>query len=428
MPNRRPRRKELLQNPMPETLVAVDIGSSSLKAAAIARTGEVLARSRQPLLLRASDKAAGEWKSSLRKALEDLASQQDDLSLCALCISGNGPTLVGGEGETLLWNAPVSAVPTGGLSQAEKDSLFISRIREFKHRYPESWSKGPFIYSGPEYLIHQLTGADLTILPEERYEKAYWSKAALLDSGFTELEANKLPPFVVPGTKAGILQEDISPLAKKGLPVYCGAPDFVSALVGTDCLSPGLLCDRAGSSEGINFCSDVPLQGDGIRTLPSVIPGLWNASFLLPESGSRFSEFKSRVEQEYAAPIDFNQLVFFCINNPARDPLFDQGKYLMLQTAMQVRDSLKILLAQAAEQGQKIPSRMTVTGGQAANDEWNQMKANVTGLTILVPECSDAELLGDAVFAFTGMGLFSSIQEASHCLHSIAKSFEPEDF
>ena len=108
--------------------------------------------------------------------------------------------------------------------------------------------------------------------------------------------------------------------------------------------------------------------------------------------------------------------------------MFDQGKYLMLQTAMQVRDSLKVLLACAADKAQRIPDRMTVTGGQASNDEWNQMKANVTGLTVLVPACSDAELLGDAVFAFTGMGLFPSVAEGASALCSNVKCFEPEAF
>lgn len=416
---------------MPEIVVAVDIGSSSLKAAAIAVTGQVLARSRQPFLLRSDGRAAGEWKDCLRKAMADLAARQPDVTLRALCISGNGPTLVGEGGETLLWNAPAAvpaASPLQAPSQAEKESLFIPRIREFRNRYPDAWNRSRFVYSGPEYLIWQLTGESLTILPEERYVRAYWSGEALQAAGFTDAEAGKLPPFAAPGTQAGCLSEDLSPLARKGLPVYCGAPDFISALVGTNSLTPGSLCDRAGSSEGLNFCSDTPLVGEGIRTLPSVMPGLWNAGVLLPESGSRFSAFRDRVKAERGESLSFEELVHLCLYNPGQEALFDQGKYLMLQTAMQVRDSLKLLLACAADGNQRIPDRMTVTGGQASNDEWNQMKANVTGLTVFVPACSDAELLGDAVFAFTGMGLFPSVAEGAAALCSPAKCFEPEAF
>ncbi|MCR5622213.1 MAG: hypothetical protein K6G18_10200 [Treponema sp.] len=407
---------------MPETVVSIDIGSSSMKAAAIGLSGQLLARARRRLPTGDASRAAADWPGCLKALLQDLSDQDGTLDVAALCISGNGPTLVGGDdAATLLWNAPVAG-------DGNSASLFIPRIVEFKRRHPDSWQKSRSIYSGPEYLIHELTGADLTILPEERYATAYWTAEALLDAGFTEEEARKLPPFAKPGSKAGCTKDRIAPIVGSGVPVYCGAPDFISALVGTNCLEPGQLCDRAGSSEGINFCSDVPLEGTGIRTLPSVVPGLWNASVLLPESGSRFSRFKEQVEQDFGSTLTYEELVFMCIHNPSQEAIIDQGKYLMLQTAMQVRDSLKVLLSLAAEKNQMIPDRMTVTGGQAANDEWNQMKSNVTGMAILVPECSDAELLGDAVFAFTGMGLFPTVQEGAKALHSIAKCFEPEAF
>ena len=420
-----------------------------MKAAAISSGGEVLARSRQKLLMRGSRWVAGDWSVTLEKLLLDLCDQLDSRPVDALCLSGNGPTLVGGDGcgDTLAWDDEAGSDDGGKLSGKAGDpgngmaasvpaaesgtacaSLFIPRLRLFKERYPEAWKNSPSIYSGPEYLIHQLTGAKLTILPEERYRTAYWTDDALREAGFTEKDAAKLPPFVKPGTTAGTLKNYIAPNVQSGLPVYCGAPDFISALVGTNSLTPGSLCDRAGSSEGLNFCSDTPLAGDGIRTLPSVVPGLWNASVLLPESGSRFSAFKDRVEQERCESISFEELVHRCLYNPGQEAIFDQGKYLMLQTAMQVRDSLKVLLACAADKAQRVPDRMTVTGGQASNDEWNQMKANVTGLTVLVPACSDAELLGDAVFAFTGMGLFPSVAEGAAALCSNAKCFEPEAF
>ncbi|MBQ7167263.1 MAG: hypothetical protein IJR93_10000 [Treponema sp.] len=410
---------------MSELIVSIDIGTSSMKAAAISSGGEVLARTRKKLIMRGSQWVAGDWTYMLDKLFFDICDQVEDRPVDAICISGNGPTLVGGDGcgDTLTWDDELEDEDAD-----DSGSLLIPRLKEFKRRYPEAWRDSRYIYSCPEYVINKLTGANLTILPEERYSKAYWTTESLLKAGFTEKEAEKLPPFVKPGTYAGKTKDYIAPNAKAGIPVYCGAPDFISALVGTNCLEPGLLCDRAGSSEGINFCSDTPLEGEDVRILPSVVPGLWNASVLLPESGTRFSQFKAQLEQKLFDDISYEELVHACLYNPSQEAVYDQGKYLMLQTAMQVRDSLKILLASAAEKNQKIPDRMTVTGGQAANDEWNQMKANVTGMTILVPGCSDAELVGDAVFACMGMGLFSSVQEGARAFHSVAKCFEPESF
>ncbi len=44
-----------------------------------------------------------------------------------------------------------------------------------------------------------------------------------------------------------------------------------------------------------------------------------------------------------------------------------------------------------------------VSGGQARNPLWNQMKSDMTGKTILVPEIFDGELLGCACSALTGL-------------------------
>jgi xylulokinase len=68
---------------------------------------------------------------------------------------------------------------------------------------------------------------------------------------------------------------------------------------------------------------------------------------------------------------------------------------------------------------------MRVTGGQAKNVIWNQMKADMTGRRILVPEIEDAELLGGAVCAWTALGEFSSLQDASRALVRIRAVYNP---
>ena len=97
----------------------------------------------------------------------------------------------------------------------------------------------------------------------------------------------------------------------------------------------------------------------------------------------------------------------------------------MSKTALDVKSALGILRKAAFEKGLPFPDRMTITGGQASNDRRNQMKADITGIKISVPECPDSELLGDAAMAFAGMGIFSSIQEASKKLFATGKLFIP---
>ena len=411
---------------MPQTVLCADIGTTSLKAALITSDGTTVATARRQFFLCYTDHAAKEWLPALKEAAEQIHSQPGVPEPDAVCISGNGPTLVSFSGETLLWNENAPAVNTA--------SLFIPRILAFKNKYPQVWNKTPFLLSGPEFLIWQLTDRTCTILPEKRFAQAYWNNQELAKAGLNKTEAAKLPDFLYPGQCVGTITRTSAALIctgttgiKEGTPVYCGAPDFVSALVGTATLRPGAICDRAGSSEGINMCTDVPLKDSGIRTLPSVTGGLWNSSVLIPESGSRFEAFRQKIERETGHPVKLSELTQMLINEDGTKPSLEQGKYLLIQTALQAKDALEKLRT-AAKGTLTVPANeMTVTGGQAKNAAWLQMKADITGMKINVPECADAELTGDAVFAFTGMNLFVSIEEAVAALCRIRKTYTPSE-
>ena len=412
---------------MEQTVLAVDIGTSSLKAAFVSEKGKISAFSRRPFFLCNTEHASKEWLPAFQNALQDLVSQSPEIRPSGICVSGNGPTLVAQSGETLLWNEKVV--------QLKSSSLFIPRLLAFKDKFSDVWKKSGLVYSGPEYFLWLLTGESCTILPEKRFESAYWNKQLLLESGFSNDEINKLPSFTEPSHKvAGLSRKASSFLGveefgiKEGLPVFCGSPDFISALIGTATVNPGILCDRAGSSEGINFCTAVPLEGEKIRTLPSVVPELWNASVLLPDSGSKFDSFKLKIERELGKQIEYSVLVQEIIESDGTNASLDQGKYLMIQTALNLKDAIEILKDAAAKKRVPFPDEMRVAGGQAKSALWNQMKADITGMKISVPSCPDAELLGDAAFAFTALKVFSSLTCASESLFSKAETFYPQNY
>lgn len=412
---------------MEQTVLAVDIGTSSLKAAFVSEKGKVCAFSRRPFLLCNTEHSSKEWLPAFQNALQDLVCQSPEIRPSGICVSGNGPTLVASSGETLLWSEKVV--------QLKSSSLFIPRLLAFKDKFPDVWKNSGRIYSGPEYFLWLLTGESCTILPEKRFEPAYWNRQLLLDSGFSDDEISKLPSFLEPSCRlAGLSSRAASFLGaeesgiKEGLPVFCGAPDFICALAGTATLKAGVLCDRAGSSEGLNFCTNVPLEGEKIRTLPSIMPELWNASVLIPDSGSKFDSFKLKIERELGRQIEYSALVQKIIESDGTNASLDQGKYLMIQTALNLKDAVEVLKEAAAEKGIPFPDEMRVAGGQAKSALWNQMKADITGMKVAVPSCPDAELVGDAVFAFTALKIFPGFAAASEALFSKAEIFYPQNY
>ena len=71
-------------------------------------------------------------------------------------------------------------------------------------------------------------------------------------------------------------------------------------------------------------------------------------------------------------------------------------------------------------------SRLTFTlsGGQANNQRWNQLKAERTQRSFLLPQTVNGELLGDAAFGFTALHYFSDITSASENLVTIAQVYQ----
>ena len=429
-------------------ILCADIGTSSLKTALVDLQGRVLSQYRHsfPKATCSHEEPCspdfgetpcctqklfdGEhWLQALVEASINLRKQSPDAVVEGICISGNGPTLATEQGEIFLWNHPVPAALADEvqhrLVQHKLFSIFLPRLLLFQRLFPQQWAEATTIFSGPEYLIWRLTGSRLTILPEKRFQAAYWSEESL---GALKIEGEKLPGFVELGTTAGPLLPAMA--EKLGLPeetpVFCGGPDFTVALIGTNTLEPGKLCDRAGSSEGINLClAENPAQAlreagiEGIRVLPSVIPSLFNASVLIPDSGTRFSTLK----KEVAPRMSYQEFVAALLQEP---PLSQAGLQLMEELAVEVREAYQKLSAVARLTGTRLPPYISTTGGQAKNPQWLQFKSRLVGAAFSITACADAELVGDAVLAYLGLGRFNSIQEGAERLVRIHQTFSPD--
>jgi ribulose kinase len=70
-------------------------------------------------------------------------------------------------------------------------------------------------------------------------------------------------------------------------------------------------------------------------------------------------------------------------------------------------------------------TEITVGGGATASDLWLQIHADTSGLPVSVPESAEAPLLGCAVLAGVGAGLFSSIDEGIAAMVRRGRTIEP---
>ncbi|MBN1615752.1 MAG: hypothetical protein JW875_00455 [Spirochaetales bacterium] len=403
---------------MRANVLSVDIGTSSLKAAIITVDGydEGIVRVRFP---RSGARTTKDWIQAFTEALELLKiGRQDVEELRAIVVSGNGPTLVGindkGEaGPVLMWNDPLD-FEAAHKARETGPSLFIPRIIEYRGRYPEFASEGCRILSAPEFLLWKLTGNPVTILPTPRYESTYWTAASLSEAN---IDCGLLPSFVHSGQKVGQWKP---PHYAHPITAIAGGPDFFVALAGTGAILPGLACDRAGSSEGLNICLANRVSHPDIRVLPSVQEPYWNASYLLPETGFLFNTWRllsGQSDQSYP------QLLQEIVHSPIIPPEGEaphQGRQLVEGIAFSVRTAALTLKEATGFKGE-----WRLSGGQAKNAIWNQLKADITGETFVLTEMTDGELMGNAVIAFHSMGRYKTLALAAKKMIRVVNRYTP---
>lgn len=451
-------------------ILAVDLGTSSAKAALFDYKGRLLALDTAPIAsLPSSDPVVQElraesWTSAfaflsaslLAKARED----KIDTAPSCVVVSGNGPSLVPVDAAGRPLAAAITWMDRRAVEEAAIASAAAGRFLDptynlpkalwFKRHRPEIYEKTKRFSSCPEYLCGRLTDRWVSFLPAEGFQSIIWDSASLKALG---LDEEKFPPFLRLGKVVGELSRAASREfgLPSGIPVVSGGPDFVVSLIGTATTRPGRACDRAGTSEGINLCHEGSFPDDArLLVMPHVIEPHVNVSGVISTSGKAVSWFRQAFAEENGdyegffekicqAEAGADRLLFLPYLAGERAPLWDpeaRGAFIGLtlnhreaQMARAVVESTGFAMRDVILTMESLGGRVTelrVTGSPARNPVWNQIKADITGLPLAVPLFPYAELLGDLCLALSALGRYSGPAEAAEELVSIKKVHEPD--
>ncbi len=276
-------------------------------------------------------------------------------------------------------------------------------------------------------------------------KKRKWSEKML---GIVGMDTSFFPRWVEPGETIGTITAEAR--EETGLPVkipvIATGHDTQFALIGSGAgedeavLSSGtweIILVRTKSFEP----NDTGYENGLIFECDS-IPGMWNPQLLMMGSGvlewvrkQFFAQYNSNKdiynimisEAEIIQPAS-NKL-FFSPNFVARTgPL---KKYntpggingLTITTtrgevyraaleglSFQLRSALEVVKSSTRFD----PKGIRVVGGGAKNSLWNEIRADVTALPVTITSQKEVTALGAALFAFKGVGLYNSIEEAKN--------------
>jgi len=443
-------------------ILVFDIGTTFVKGGIVDPDGKVLAKARAPI--RSAESADGEghesdpasWLSAIGMVTA-LLGLRDRAGISCVVVSSNGPTLlpVGPDGEPLdlamTWMdrrpAEEARVITEVSGSPADASFFLPKALWMARHKAEIYERARWLLPCAEYVTFRLTGEAYRVAANRPFREIFWNEGATEKAG---VDPDKLPPFVETGDPVGIVCAAASETTgiPSGLPVYAAGADFLMAIIGTAATTVGRACDRAGTSEGINLCWGMPAGDRRLQSAPHIVPGRFNVVGTFSTSGLGLDwlasltgnpgNYEALFSSMDGIPAGSRGLLFLPFLRPERFPLWDpdaKGAFLGLSTRHGRAEMARAIVESGGFAARRIlelmeeagctAGELRVTGGLARHPAWCQIRADITGKRILLPEEEEAELVGDACVGLTSQGRFQSLAEAAECCVRIRRHFHP---
>ena len=373
-------------------------------------------------------------------------------------VSANGPTLVAVDAAGEPLDLAMSWMDRRAQDEAEviaeftdtplDASFYLPKALWIMRHKPEIYERTRHFLPCAEYICFFLCGNAFRIIPTPLFKEFFWNEEAI---PHVKMDQDKFPPFVEPGELMGTvsLRAEETLGIPAGIPVIAGGPDYFMSILGTSTIVPGRTCDRAGTSEGVNLCWSSPVRDSRLLCFPHITHGAYNVSAMLSSSGSAFewaaktfvhhkTDVDSLFKEAQGVPAGARRLLFLPFLVPERFPIWHpnlRGAFLGLtlehgrremtravveSTAFAVRSVLSAMEANGCE-----VADLRVSGGLVRQHLWSQIRADITGKKVLLPEQEDSDLIGNACVGFYGVEVYDSLPAACENMVRFQKTFFP---
>ena len=326
--------------------------------------------------------------------------------------------------------------------------FFLPKALDIKINEPGLYEKTVFFLGCPEFLSYALTGEARTVFPSDGFERWYWNDGILEKLG---LDKEKFPPFIRPGETYGGLAPQVAARFnfKRDIPVISGGPDFFAAILGSGTIRPGQACDRAGTSEGINACTENRIIDKRLMSYGHPVKPFWNLSGIISTTGKAMEWARDFLGlKTYGEFFDLAQtaqagaggLVFLPYLAGERAPVWNpeargvlrglglsSGRPEFARSVMEgvcfaIRDVISVMEETGAAIGE-----LRVAGASSGNAFLNRLKADITKKKTLSLMHKEAELLGLAIIGSCALGRYASFSEAAGALVSVEETVYPDE-
>lgn len=325
----------------------------------------------------------------------------------------------------------------------------LYKLRWLKEHEPavyQEMDKFVFISS---MVNHKLTGkltTDRTMAGTSmmtNLQTGEWQKDAL---DYLDLTEDHFPPMVDAGEVIGVISQEMAALfnVSASTPVISAGHDTQFALFGSGVeenqpfLSSGtweILMARANNmtlnprylSDGLTTELDAKrgLYNPAVQWLSSAVME-WVSNTYFPDLQQQPNKYSQMIEEGSSVPVGCNGVTFIPSFQPNKDDV-SGGKLSGLsinttrgeiyRSALEgLAHKLKESLVTLSEVGDFQVDSLVVVGGGSRNSLWNQIRADVLEVPILVVDEPECTVMGAAMYAFAGAGVYKSADEAQQAM------------
>lgn len=445
---------------MSGTLLGIDLGTLSAKVGLFAGDGRLLRLARHGYPIERSpqtgraEQEPEQWWRAVRDGIRAVLQGHAACDLEAICVGGNGPTLVlvdeGGRPTRRAVSWLDSRAEDQSARLAERAGTnrisysLVPRLLWVVEHEPDTLAATRWALQSWDFVGFRLSGRAVA---STFAGDAVWPRAWLEAAGLAACDL--LPPPVEAGTPyaltGGAWAEEAGLPA--GIPVVGGVNDGVGSLVGAAGNVVGRATDPGGAAGGLALCWDRLLVGPGVDCWPGVVPGTFIAGGAFAAGGRAAdwwaavvgSDVPRLLAEAEQAPPGSGRLLFLPFLAGERAPIWDpqaRGAFLGLtfdhdraHLARAVVESsgfsLRLLAEAVVAAGGRI-DELRVCGRQAQSRFWNQVKVDITGYPAAVPRLTEVALMGDAIYAAIGARLYPDVASAAETMVQVVETLQPD--
>lgn len=472
-----------------QTLMGIDLGTSACKAALFSADGRVLAAAsaEYPVYYPQegwAEQNPNDWWAGVCRAIHTLLAAEgvnpqeivgigiDGQSWSAVAVDEAGKVLC----NTPIWmdtraqeicdrlNRTIGADRIFAVAgNSLQPSYTTAKILWYKEHLPEVYEHTAAILQSNSFIAYRLTGVLSQDMSQGYGLHCFDMQKRCWDEGLCEqlgIERRLLPPLVACDEVIGTVTPQAAAQSglPVGIPVVAGGLDAACGTLGAGVIHPGETQEQGGQAGGMSICLEKYQADPRLILSCHVVPGQWllqggttggggvmrwfEAQFADYERAQKEQTGKSSLDalNELAkeVPAGSDGLVFLPYMAGERSPIwnpdakgvfygldFSKTKGHFVRACMEgVALSLRHNLEVAKQAGASVEV-LRAMGGSANSLLWTQIKADVTGKSIVVPLSDTATTLGAAMLAGVGVGVYQNYEEAVAKTVQITRRHEP---